>query len=406
MKNRPNQAVILAGGRGSRLRSLTDDRPKPMLLVRGRPFLEYQIEQVRDQGFNRILILLGYMADVVQTYFDDGGKWGVKIEYSVSAIADETSRRLQIAERLLDDHFLLLYCDNYWPMRIERMWSRFVSSGVPAMVTVYTNRDSYTRDSVRVDPDGYISTYDSTCATPGLRGVEISYALIRKSIMNLLPDANVSIGDGLYTHLARTRELAAYTTEHRYYSIGALHRLPATESFLERRPTVLVEISGSPDYNPAAASYIAEECPWSPNAEERDACRLLKKAGYRIIVFVHYSSERALGTLERRIRKAIDPDGDIDAVYSCGPDCNVKCDCVGAMLIHAQREFNLDLTRVMFIGHEGGRSLPFTSEAGCRVIPRSPELSLTQALRDLAVNRDDIDAIPLLTGGALGKASH
>ena len=101
------------------------------------------------------MLLLGYLPEVVQEYFGDGSRWGVKIEYSVSAVEDETARRIKLAEALLDPFFLLLYCDNYWPMQIEKMWSRF-KAGVPAMITVYTNKDAYTRNSVRVDPDGYI----------------------------------------------------------------------------------------------------------------------------------------------------------------------------------------------------------------------------------------------------------
>ncbi|TKB31632.1 MAG: histidinol phosphate phosphatase, partial [Mesorhizobium sp.] len=58
--SRPRQAVILAGGRGTRMRPITIDRPKPMVPVRGRPFLEYQIEQLRQEGFERVLLLLGY----------------------------------------------------------------------------------------------------------------------------------------------------------------------------------------------------------------------------------------------------------------------------------------------------------------------------------------------------------
>ena len=62
---RPTQAVVFAGGRGTRLGKLTDHRPKPMVEFHGRPFLSYLIEMLRDQGFDRVLLLLGYRADVV-----------------------------------------------------------------------------------------------------------------------------------------------------------------------------------------------------------------------------------------------------------------------------------------------------------------------------------------------------
>lgn len=202
IENQPVQAVILAGGRGTRLKPLTDTRPKPMVEINGKPFLQYQIEQLRAQGFKKVLLLLGYLPGVVRNYFGDGRRWGIKIEYSGSAIDDETARRIKIAEPLLDPCFFLLYCDNYWPMQINKMWSRFLAYDAPVMITVYTNKDGYTRNSVRVDPDGYVSVYDKSCKTPGLQGVEISYALVKKSAVELLPGSNVSIEEALYTRLA------------------------------------------------------------------------------------------------------------------------------------------------------------------------------------------------------------
>ena len=65
----PKQAVILAGGRGTRLAPFTDFAPKPMMMFHGRPFLEYLIDQLRQQGLERVLLLLGYRADAVMGHF-------------------------------------------------------------------------------------------------------------------------------------------------------------------------------------------------------------------------------------------------------------------------------------------------------------------------------------------------
>jgi D-glycero-D-manno-heptose 1,7-bisphosphate phosphatase len=127
-----------------------------MVEVCGKPFVEYQIEQLRDQGFDRVLFLLGYLPDVVRDYFGDGSRFGMRIDYSVTHIDDDTGRRVKLAERFLDPCFLLLYCDNYWPMQIVPMWRQFQESGAPALITVYSNKDGYTRNSVRVEPDGVV----------------------------------------------------------------------------------------------------------------------------------------------------------------------------------------------------------------------------------------------------------
>ena len=164
----PKQAVILAGGRGTRVRPITADRPKPMVPILGKPFLEYQVEQLRDQGFERILLLLGYLPEVVQKYFGDGSAWGVKIEYSVTGPDDLTSSRVANARHLIDPCFLLLYCDNYWPMQMDRMWARFRGAGRPGMITVYSNKDEYSRGSVILDENGHVRVFDRLRTNAGI----------------------------------------------------------------------------------------------------------------------------------------------------------------------------------------------------------------------------------------------
>ena len=158
-----------------------------MVEVHGRPFLEYLIEMVRDQGFSEVLLLLGYLAPVVQDHFGDGRRFGVRISYSVTAPEDLTTRRLLVARDQLDELFLLMYCDNYWPMRFERLWEQYLSSGASALTTVYSNKDGYSRDSVKVGPDGFMEIFDRSRTTPGLQGVEISYAILRRQLLDRLP---------------------------------------------------------------------------------------------------------------------------------------------------------------------------------------------------------------------------
>ncbi|MGE0821965.1 MAG: HAD-IIIA family hydrolase [Candidatus Binatia bacterium] len=371
----PTQAVILAGGRGSRLQHLTVDRPKPMVEVCGKPFLAYQIEQLRDQGFERVLLLLGYRAEVIQEYCGDGRRWGITIEYSVTAAEDETARRLKLATQYLEPYFLLLYCDNYWPMHIDKMWRHFSAANVPAMITVYRNMDGYTRNSVRVDADGYVAVYDKSCTAPGLQGVEISYALIDRAIVNRLPEANVSIEEALYSQLAHQRQLLAYVTDHRYYSVGALHRLPLTEVFFTRHPTVIVDRDGVLNRKPARAHYVRtwDEFEWLPGAKE--ALRQLKASGYRVIVVSNQAGvgrgAMTKGTLdlihERMKAEVTAAGGHLDAIYYCPHDWDEGCACrkpKPGMLFQAQREFNFDLSRVVFIGDDE-RDAQAAEAAGC-----------------------------------------
>lgn len=390
---RPTQAVILAGGRGTRLMPLTLDRPKPMVEILGRPFLEYQIEQLREQGFKRVLLLLGYLPEVVRDHFADGRRFGVKVEYSVSAVDDETGRRLKLAEPFLDHYFLLLYCDNYWPMSMTRMWRRYLAAGAPAMITVYSNKDAYTRNSVRVESDGLVSIYDKTCSHPDLNGVEISYAILSKKIIRPLSDANLLFETAVYPALAERRELSAFVTDHRYMSVGARHRLPRTEDFFRRTKTVILDRDGVLNRKPPRARYVRSwpEFQWLPGALE--ALQRLHAAGYRVVVVSNQAgiargamTEADLTEIHRVMREQVQAAGGrIEAIYYCPHDWRAGCECrkpLPGMLYQAQRDLNLDLSRTYFAGDDE-RDGEAADHAGCPFAKISPERPLIEWVNDL-----------------------
>jgi len=77
------QAIILAGGAGTRLRDRLGDLPKPMIPISGKPLLEHQVELCRRHGFTDLVFFVHYRADLIQQHFGDGAKWGVRIRYVV-----------------------------------------------------------------------------------------------------------------------------------------------------------------------------------------------------------------------------------------------------------------------------------------------------------------------------------
>lgn len=80
-KKRENLIVIMSGGAGKRLQPLTNDMPKPMLSMGGKPLLEVNIDKLRAQGFQRFCLTVGYKAEIIKDYFGDGSKWGISIDY-------------------------------------------------------------------------------------------------------------------------------------------------------------------------------------------------------------------------------------------------------------------------------------------------------------------------------------
>ncbi len=393
LPERPRQAVILAGGRGERMRPLTDLRPKPMIEVNGKPFLEHLILLLREQGFRRVLLLLGYLPGTVQDYFGYGRRWQMQIDYSVTAVEDNTGRRLKLAESKLEDCFLLLYCDNYWPMSMDRMWRRYLEAGVPAMLTVYSNKDAYTRSTLKVDEAGFVTAYDKSRKRTDLQGTEISYAILRKELVARLPDENVSFEETLFPTLAANRQLAAFVTDHRYYSIGDTPRLPLTEAFLARRPAVILDRDGVLNEKPPRANYVRtwEEFKWLPGA--REALRALNQAGFRVIIVSNQAgvargamTEADLLEIHRRMAKdATEAGGRVDAIYYCPHNWDEGCECRKprpGMLFQAQRDFSLDLSRTLFIGDDD-RDRQAAEAAGCLSALVSDQAPLSKLVGDL-----------------------
>lgn len=387
---RPTQAVILAGGRGTRLRPLTDTRPKAMVEFHGKPFLEYLIEMLRDQGFERVLLLLGYLADVVVEHFGDGSRLGIQIDYEITLPEYETSQRVELAQSRIEECFLLMYCDNYWPMRMDDMWAEFVESGASAQITVYANRDRYSRSSVKVGPRGMVQVLDRSRTTPGLEGVEISYAILTKSaVMGFLPGRSEPFEAAVYPTLAAGGQLRAYWTEHRYYSVGGHDRLKLTEEFLARRPAIILDRDGVLNMRPARAQYVRspEEFRWLDGS--REALRLLSEARYRVIVVSNQAGiargemrEADLEAVHARMKaEAVAAGGRVDAVYHCPHGWDDGCHCrkpKPGMLFAAQRDHHLDLTRTLFVGDDE-RDAQAASAAGCPFA----RVSETQSLLDI-----------------------
>jgi histidinol-phosphate phosphatase family protein len=389
----PKQAVILAGGRGTRLRPLTDALPKPMIRFHGKPFLEYLLELLREQGIERVSLLLGYLADSVTEYFGDGSRFGLQIEYGIGTADDDTGTRLRSVRDRLDSRFLFMYCDNYWPLDLQALTEAYERSGARAMLTVYGNLDGYTRSNVAVARDRIV-TYDKTRTQSGLSGVDIGFAILESSVLDLLPaDGNPSFEAVVYPQLAGAGQLAAFVAEHRYYSVGSYERLALTDDFLLRRKTVLVDRDGTLNERMPRAHYVTDWSQWRWIPGARRALAALTRAGYRTIVITNQPGvargaldDRTLEAIHQRmIGEAAAAGGTIDAIFACVHGWDDGCDCrkpKPGLLFEAQRRFNLDLSRVPFLGDDS-RDGEAARAAGAPFLPVSDDTPISSVVARL-----------------------
>ena len=136
-----NQAVILAAGRGTRMRELTADLPKPMIEVHGKPVLQHIVEGLRDAGIRECLIVVGYRADAVRDFFSDGSRYNLAIQYKTQTVQDGTGRVVELAHEFADNRpFILAYGDILvGPANYKRVVD--LPDDVEAMLTVTRGED-------------------------------------------------------------------------------------------------------------------------------------------------------------------------------------------------------------------------------------------------------------------------
>ena len=359
-----SQAVILAGGKGTRLMPLTKDRPKPMVEIHGKPFLEYLIDLLKESGITRVLILTGHMAEKISDYFGDGSRFGIEISYHYSEPEAETGARLRNAKGLIDDEFLLLYCDNYWPLRLQKLQAFHRTHGSTATMVVYSNKDKYSKNNVHVGQDGIIELYDKSRTAENLNGIDVGFFLLKKSALELLPEGNPSFEAEILPQLVEKKQLAGFFTDHRYYTIGSLERFEQAVEFLKPKKIVLLDRDGVINKKAPKAEYVKtwSEFQFLPGA--LDAIAELTQKGYGLYILTNQPgiareslSENDLHDIhEHMLTEIREKGGEIAGIYVCPHGWDDGCECrkpKPGMLFQAAREHRFDLTKAVYVGDDG-----------------------------------------------------
>ncbi len=220
------QAVILAGGAGTRLRSIVSDRPKSMAPFDDKPFLEYQIEALSRHGITEVVLCVGYLREHVESHFEDGRAWGVRIVYSRETQPLGTGGALRNARALLRDSFLLLNGDSYLDLDVRAFADAHVSrrkrdprvTGTLALTRV---DDARAYGSVEMDSDRRIVGYREKCAATAPWISAGVYAL-EPSVLNAGPaEQALSLErDVLPSALARGDTLLGHPVDGFFVDIG------------------------------------------------------------------------------------------------------------------------------------------------------------------------------------------
>lgn len=371
------QAVILCGGQGTRMRPFTYIVPKPMFPIVGKPFLEYLLLLLKQNGITDILFLVGYLHEKIKDYFGDGLKWELKIKYSYLPPEADTGARLKNAYNLLGRHFLLLYGDNFWPLKLPELIRFYEDKNLPALVTVYGNFDHYSQNNILVE-DGLIKVYDRKRQTSGLNGVDIGFFILNKEILGLLPEGNSSFEGVVLPELVKQRQLVGFYTHHRYYGLSNPARVKNIENYFNTKKVVFLDRDGVINQKPAPAEYVKkwEEFTFLPQVKK--ALKKLCDAGFWLFIVTNQPgvargmmSRKDLENIHRRMVKDMVADGiEIKGIYSCPHGWNEGCFCrkpKPGLLYQAAAENAVELYDSFFIGDDE-RDITAGKSAGCRTV--------------------------------------
>src|SRR6266850_7562307 len=116
------QAIIIAGGAGTRLKARLGDLPKPMALIGGKPLLEHQVELAKRYGFSDIVVFVCYRPDLIEAHLGNGSRWGVSIRYLVETEPLGTAGAVLAGLDSLAERFVVLYGDTMVNVDLERVW--------------------------------------------------------------------------------------------------------------------------------------------------------------------------------------------------------------------------------------------------------------------------------------------
>ncbi len=231
------QCLILAGGLGTRMRPQTEDVPKALIPVAGRPFADHQLTWLAGQGVTRVVYGIGEKGAQVRDFVGSGRRWGLEVAY-----ADEGDRllgtggavRLAVDEGLLDGGFLVLYGDSYLSLDVGALWASSGGGATPVL-SVYRN-DGRWDASNAVFEDGFVIRFEkgrADAADIGMHFIDYGLSVLTRAVVEThIPGGGPHDLARVYGALAEAGQLRGVEATERFYEIGSPQGLADLEAHL------------------------------------------------------------------------------------------------------------------------------------------------------------------------------
>jgi NDP-sugar pyrophosphorylase family protein len=215
------QAIILSGGLGTRLRPITETVPKALVPICGRPFLEYQLEYMRNHGVDDVVLCVGHLGQMIEQHFGDGRAFGLRIRYGYEQ--DRllgTAGAVKNVEALLDDIFLVVNGDTYPVVDFSHVMESFLTRDRLGLMVVFKNENRWDRSNV-ITNGTYVRVYSKDQELAGMVYIDFGVSALRRATLAHIPANEPADMSLVYHALIAQEQLLAYETSHRFHEIGS-----------------------------------------------------------------------------------------------------------------------------------------------------------------------------------------
>ena len=380
------QAVIMAGGKGTRLATVTQNMiPKPMVPFCGKPLIEMAIEQLAANGIRDVALCVGYLGDQIVSYFSERIIPGVSLHFVAEPEPLGTAGALYYAKEFLSEDFLFVYGDLVFDVDLERMFRFHRSKGGLATLFVHPNSHPYDSDLVRCDGEGRVLGFDfkdrdQNCDYANL--VCAGMAIFSQEVFPFLPEPKkTSLEKDLLANALRAgKEVWSYRSPEYVKDVGTPGRLEeaerewasgkiAAKNLKNRQKAFFLDRDGTVNEYDGFVT-TPDQIRLIPGTAE--AIRQINRSGYLAIVTTNQPviargecSLEELGSIHRRLDTLLGNEGAyLDDLIFCPhhpdkgypgeiPQYKIECDCrkpKPGMLMSAAEKYNIDLNASWMIG--------------------------------------------------------
>ena len=397
-------AVIMAGGKGSRLLSITNDEiPKPMVPVDGKPLLEYQVEKLKSYGVKKIIMIVGHLGEKISGHFQDGKAFGVDIDYIFEKDPLGTAGAFYYLKDKIDaKDFLLIFGDVFFDLDFDRMEAFHFKNSALTTLLAHPNGHPYDSDLIQMDDTGRVIGFDSKHNVRDYwydNMVNAGMYILNKDLLDLVKEP-VKIDfekDILANQVKLGANIYAYHSPEYVKDVGTVDRINATveelrsgliaaKNLKNKQRAIFLDRDGTMNVSKGFISKV-EDLELIPGTVE--AVKAINKSGALAIVITNQPviargecSFEELHNIHNKLKTLLGEKGAfVDDIFYCPhhtdkgfegevPELKFDCECrkpKTGMIKEAVGKYNIDLSQSYMVG-DSTMDLEMARNAGVKSV--------------------------------------